>query len=127
MMKKSKLLEAINSKLAACVAKRLTELGHADVAKLVVHCDNATELHSFLRDRVFHKDAKTTAFIQQCEADLRVPAPGDAASIQAGPVDSLEHAEQLLVSAWHKAGYDKDLAGLIHSALQAVKKARQAR
>ena len=129
-MKKPKLLEAINFKLAACVAKRLTELGHADVAKLVVHCDNATELHSFLRDRVFHKDAKTTAFIQQCEADLRVPAPGENPMIQVEPstpvtaADNLANAEITLQDAWRRAGGNTVLASLINDAIQHIKRAK---
>lgn len=67
----AKLLdEEINSRLAQVCAERLKQMGTFEQANLLRHCENMAELHSYLRDRVFHKDSATTDFIRQCLAEL---------------------------------------------------------
>lgn len=68
------LREDIDPRLADICAQRLAELGApGDAIKLVRYCNDVGELHSFLRDRVFHKDAPTQAFVKQCQAALTQP------------------------------------------------------
>ena len=74
---KELLGENIDPRLAACCTERLTAMGMADKARLLRHCDNVKELHSYLREYVFHDDTKTAAFIQQCMLSLR----GQTASV----------------------------------------------
>jgi hypothetical protein len=42
---------------------RLTEMGHGQLVRLLRHAVNRAELHSCLREYVFHTDANTDAFL----------------------------------------------------------------
>jgi hypothetical protein len=64
------LSEDIDPRLADICAQQLITMGKQDVAKMVRYCNDIGELHSFLRDRVFHKDAPTQEFVKQCQAAL---------------------------------------------------------
>ena len=68
------LREDIDPRLADICAQRLAQMGApGDAIKLVRYCNDTGELHSFLRDRVFRKDAPTQEFVKQCQAALTQP------------------------------------------------------
>ncbi len=58
--------ENIDPRLADICTARLKEMGRFDKANLLRHSHDMKELHSYLRDRVFGKDAPTLEFVKQC-------------------------------------------------------------
>lgn len=71
------LSEDIDPRLADICAQRLAQLNApGDAIKLIRYCNDIRELHSFLRERVFHKDGPTQEFVKQCQQALTQPPPG---------------------------------------------------
>lgn len=62
--------EGIDPALVEIATEHLKQMGQFQNAAFLRHSDNMAELHSYLRNGVFHRDDKTTAFIQQCQAEL---------------------------------------------------------
>jgi len=56
--------------LRARTMTRLTEMGHGQRVRLLQYAVDLAELHSCLREYVFHTDAKTAAFIREIESNV---------------------------------------------------------
>jgi hypothetical protein len=65
------LAEDIHPRLAEVCTRKLAAMGKAAEAKMVRYCNDINELHSYLRDRVFGKDAATQEFVRQCQAEVQ--------------------------------------------------------
>jgi hypothetical protein len=67
----SLLGEGIDPRLAQVCTERLAAMGLAEKGSMLKHCDNLQELHSYLREYVFHSDAPTIDFVRQCRLALQ--------------------------------------------------------
>jgi len=65
------LSEDIDPRLSDICTAKLKDMGKFEDAKLLKYAHNIKELHSYLREKVFHKDAPTAQFIDQCISELR--------------------------------------------------------
>ncbi len=72
-----KLAEDVNPRLADICTAKLKEMGKFDQANKLKYANDMKELHSYLRDRVFGKDAPTAAFIGQCAEEWRKGSVGE--------------------------------------------------
>ena len=76
MVIKSLLGEGIDPAPAAVCTERLQQMGQFNNASYLKYSENIAELHSYLRNGVFHNDAKTSEFIRQCQAALQNKSAG---------------------------------------------------
>jgi hypothetical protein len=56
--------------LRSAAMAKLAEMGHADKVKFLKYAANSRELHSSLREYIFHDDAKTTEFLNSVQAAM---------------------------------------------------------